>query len=249
MLRIFILRDLPAFWPKASTRQSFRYFSTNEDDVKSKNEPNLSDVHTYETVSEPGSLVKTTIIKRNPILKEEKTTEDILEEAAKKIAEKPSDVEFKDNVKFINFAEVFAVKLEPPNPILCFEDDDIYSEIEKPCVNRHAISSLFTYDIFEDIQERLDEAQKNQKEITEKNEEVISKPPDESQTENEPIVDKNTEKLQKILSLSSNYPNFLRYLGFIPFGSLFFNKQWWKFRFRPNFIYIKLKNFIYFINY
>ncbi|XP_058460916.1 uncharacterized protein LOC131436266 [Malaya genurostris] len=62
--------------------------SENGDDDSSKTlQKKLNDVHSYEPVDDPESLVKTTIIKRNSILQQPtKTPEEMLEDAAQVIA-------------------------------------------------------------------------------------------------------------------------------------------------------------------
>lgn len=76
------------------------HFSTplrgNSGDDNSKENPQneLNNIHTYESIENPDSLVKTTVIKRRSILQHPKTAEQILEDAEKNVAKRPLE-EFK----------------------------------------------------------------------------------------------------------------------------------------------------------
>jgi hypothetical protein len=203
-------------------------YCNDGDNKKPIDELNLSDGIAVETISKPGAMVKTVVIKRVPILKQKKTTEDILDEAAQKVADMPSEIDPKDDtVKCEIFLEMLNANSPDGQPanIFLFQDDDedgIYSDIEKPL----SMSSIYAYDIFEDIQERLDEAKANRKEQS-----VEPEPPKQSDDQKKPIdkepptVSPSTQKLQRILELTHIHP-ILRFMAFFPFGFALFNKQW-----------------------
>lgn len=89
---------LRPFWSRlpANTFSSIPAGNGSSGDGEDNSQKELNNLHSYETVDDPSSLVKTTIVRRNAVLQQPKTPEQILDEAAQNIAKrKPEEGESK----------------------------------------------------------------------------------------------------------------------------------------------------------
>ncbi|KAL1380590.1 hypothetical protein pipiens_014072 [Culex pipiens pipiens] len=77
---------MAVFVRKINTSNILRPFCSGDGEDNSQKERN--NLHSYETVDDPSSLVKTTIVRRNAVLQQPKTPEQIPDEAAQNITKR-----------------------------------------------------------------------------------------------------------------------------------------------------------------
>ncbi|XP_062536775.1 uncharacterized protein LOC134205508 [Armigeres subalbatus] len=202
-MALFLARRLlPKMFPKFPS--GARFSSTNngnsEDDDHRNVQNQLNNLHTYETVEDPNSLVKTTIIRRNPILHRTKTPEEILEDAANAVANKIPEPATRDNTTTTKLSGV--------------SDNGVDDEFEKNVYWGHnGKQSIVGYDIFQELEERLQE-------ILSRNEELNNPP--EDKTEETPQENKNN----KLAKISTALEGLNRLLSFYLLRSYLYQKHW-----------------------
>lgn len=193
--------------PKTFPKVPLRFFSSTangsgEDDGSQKAQNQLNKLHTYETIDDPNSLVKTTIIRRNPILQRAKTPEEILEDAANAVAKKKLEQENKDKSALLKSR-------------LSDGTDGVRKDFEENVYWGHdGKKSIVGYDIYQELEERLEE-------ILSRNEDLTK--PLEKKEEEKKDTEKSNEKLAKI---STALEGINRLLSFYLLRSLY-QKHWW----------------------
>ncbi|XP_065086110.1 uncharacterized protein LOC135708094 [Ochlerotatus camptorhynchus] len=206
-MALFLARRARHVCPKTVPKVSLRVrFSTaadgSGDDGNQKAQSQLNRLHTYETVDDPNSLVKTTIIRRNPVLQRAKTPEEILEHAANAVAKKKPEQEIKDKTALLKSG-------------LSDETDGARKDFEKNVYWGHdGKKSIVGYDIFQELEERLEE-------ILSRNEDLANSL--ENKKEEKKDTEKSNEKLAKI---STALEGISRLLSFYLLRSYLYQKHW-----------------------
>lgn len=193
--------------PKWALARRFSSTNNGNNEEEGHHDPQsqLNNLHTYETIEDPNSLVKTTIIRRNPILQRSKTPEEILEDAADAVANRkpesrsPESTTSKDNTTLTK------------SGLSDGTDDDF----EKNVYWGHdGKKSIVGYDIFQELEERLEE-------ILSRNEE-LNNPPLEKAEETTPTEEKNN----KLAKISNALEGLNRLLSFYLLRSYLYQKHW-----------------------
>lgn len=208
MAHFLVRRLLPKTIPKFPLGRNFSTTNNgnSEDDDHSNAQNQLNNLHTYETVEDPNSLVKTTIIRRNPILQRVKTPEEILEEAANSVANKTSEPRAPEPIGKDHTTLTKTSGLS----------DGTEDDFEKNVYWGHdGKKSIVGYDIFQELEERLEE-------ILSRNEE-LNNPPVDKPEESNPIEEKNNKQLTKI---SNALEGLNRLLSFYLLRSYLYQKHW-----------------------
>ncbi|XP_058811111.1 uncharacterized protein LOC131676003 [Topomyia yanbarensis] len=175
--------------------------SGNSDDNDSKKSQNkLNNLHSYETVDDTDSLVKTTIIKRNSILQQPKTPEEILEEAAQTIANRAPEEETKDNSDWTRYSDTHN------NECLTDHKRNVYW-------GHDGKKSIVGYDILQELEERLEEILSNDKDAP-------------KSAEQDKKSEKEENDMKNLGKMSATLEGLNRLLSFYLFRSSLFHKHW-----------------------
>lgn len=132
---------LRPFWSRfpANTFSSMPTGNSSGGDGEDNSQKELNNLHSYETVDDPNSLVKTTIVRRNAVLQQPKTPEQILDEAAQNIAKRKSEEEGRDST------QVLETGLSDSDAQRVYWGQDGHGK------------NIVGYDIFQELEERLQE--------------------------------------------------------------------------------------------